>query len=93
MSLTVNVAIILVKGFILVVGAGIALVAYRAYRKTEDDSLRALAIGFGVVTLGALLAGILHKLFGISLLMGVLLDSVLTAIGFSIIIYSLYIVK
>lgn len=91
MSQTVTLAIVAVKACILVVGAGITVVAYRAYGETKEDSLRALSIGFGVVTLGALLAGLLHKLFGVSLLKGVLLNSVLTAIGFSIIGYSLYI--
>lgn len=90
MSLTATMAIVVVKGYILVVGAGIALIAYRAHKETNEDSLRALSVGFGVVTLGALLAGVLHKLFGLSLTNGVLLNSVLTAIGFSIIIYSLY---
>lgn len=85
-----SMAVVAVKAFILVVGAGITLVAFRAHRKSGEDSMRALSIGFGVVTLGALLAGIFHKLFGLSLADGVLLNSVLTAVGFSIIGYSLY---
>lgn len=85
--------VVAVKAFILVVGAGITLVAFRAHRKSGDDSMRALSVGFGVVTLGALLAGIVHKLLGLSLTDGVLLNSVLTAIGFSVIGYSLYMQK
>lgn len=83
-------AVLVVKTAILLLGSGIAYIAYRAHRGTNDDSLRALSIGFGVVTLGALLAGFAHRILDVSLRAGVLVDGLLTAIGFAIIIYSLY---
>jgi heme/copper-type cytochrome/quinol oxidase subunit 3 len=91
MSQTISLAIIVIKTIILVVGSGIAFIAYKAHRRTEAPSLRALAVGFGVVTLGALLAGIAHQVFDVSLQTGVLINSLLTALGFGIIMYSLYI--
>jgi hypothetical protein len=83
-------AIVVVKTVILLLGGGITFIAYRAYRRTGAPSLRALGIGFGVITFGALLAGIANQLLSVSLEMGVLLNSVLVAIGFAIIMYSLY---
>ena len=91
MSRTVGLAIIVIKTMILLLGSGITYIAYKAHRRTEAPSLRALAFGFGVVTIGALLAGIAHQLLGVALQTGVLINSLLTALGFGIIIYSLYI--
>lgn len=83
-------AIVVVKTVILLLGTGITYIAYKAYRRTGLSSLRALGIGFGVVTLGALLAGVADQILSVSLGMGVLINSVLVAIGFAIIMYSLY---
>ena len=91
MSRTVAIGIIVLKTVILLFGSAITYVAYRAHRRTEARSLRALAVGFGVVTVGAILAGIAHQLIGVPLRSGILINSLLTALGFGIIIYSLYI--
>lgn len=86
----IGTAIIVVKTVILLLGTGITVIAFKAYRRTGAPSLRILGIGFGVMTLGALLAGIANQLFAVSLETGVLINSVLVAIGFAIILYSLY---
>jgi len=52
-------------------------------------SLRALGIGFGVVTIGALIGGVSHQIIGSSLAVGIAIDSLLTAVGFGVIVYSL----
>jgi heme/copper-type cytochrome/quinol oxidase subunit 3 len=82
--------IVVVKTVILLLGSGITYIAFRAYRRTETPSLRVLSIGFGTITLGALLAGIAHQVLNVSLEMGVLINSVLVAIGLAIVMYSLY---
>lgn len=83
-------AIVAVKTVILLLGGGITYTAYRAYQRTGTPSLRALGIGFGIVTLGTLLAGIADQVFSVSLETGVLVNSVLVAVGFAFIMYSLY---
>ena len=83
-------AIVVVKTVILLLGTGITYIAYKAYRRTGSSSLRTLGVGFGVVTLGALLAGVADQILSVSLEMGVLINSILVAIGFAIIMYSLY---
>lgn len=90
MSQSVSIAIIISKTITLGLGCGIAYIAYKAYRRTRSPSLRALAVGFGIVTIGALFAGIAHQLLGVGLQAGILINSVLTALGFTIIMYSLY---
>lgn len=86
----VDTAIVTVKTVILLLGSVIAYTAYKAYRRTGSGSLRALALGFGVITFGALLAGIVNQFLSVSLKVGVLIDSILVAIGFAIIMYSLF---
>ncbi|WP_122089805.1 DUF7521 family protein [Halalkalicoccus subterraneus] len=86
----VGTAVVVVKTVILLLGSGITYIAYKAYRRTGASSLRTLGIGFGVITLGSLLAGVADQLLSVSLEMGVLINSVLVAIGFAIIMYSLY---
>ncbi|RJT07114.1 hypothetical protein [Halococcus sp. IIIV-5B] len=86
----VETAIVVVKTMILLLGSAITFIAYKAYRQTGAPSLRALGVGFGVMTFGALLAGIADQLFGVSLEMGVLLNSVIVGSGLAIILYSLY---
>jgi hypothetical protein len=87
---TVVSLIVAVKTGILVLGGLITYFSYKAYRNTGERSLRALAVGFGVITFGALLAGILDTVLDVSLAVGVLIDAVLTLLGFAVITYSLY---
>lgn len=82
--------LIVAKTAILLLGGSITYYALRAYGRTGARSLRALGMGFGVVTFGALTGGILHQIIGVEVSVGVAIDSALTAIGFAIIFYSLY---
>ena len=82
--------IVAVKTGILVLGGLITYFSYKAHRRTGDGSLRALALGFGIITIGALTAGILDALLGVSFAVGVLVDAALTFLGFAVITYSLY---
>lgn len=84
------VAIILIKSVITVLGAGITFIAFKAFHRTKDPSLQLLAFGFGVITLGALLTGALDQVYSASLEVGVLMNSTFVAIGFGVILYSLY---
>ena len=86
----IELGIIFVKTIILLLGGGITYTAYKAYRNNGDQSLGLLSVGFGTVTLGAFLGGVANQIFSVSLAMGVFIDSLLVAVGFAIIMYSLY---
>lgn len=86
----IGTAIVAMKTLILLLGSGITFIAYRAYRRTGTRSLRALGLGFGIITFGAFLGGIAHQILSVSLDMGILINSILVAIGLAIIMYSLY---
>ncbi|PAU80809.1 hypothetical protein CK500_14875 [Halorubrum salipaludis] len=86
-------AIAIVKFVILILGGGITYIAFKAYRRTGENSLRVLGIGFGVLTLGALLTGVANQFFSVSLAYVVLINSMFVAFALTIIMYSLYIQK
>jgi hypothetical protein len=83
-------AITAAKTATLLLGGLITYLTAKAYRRTGAPALRALAIGFGIVTLGGVIAGI-GDLTGVAdLRTSVLIQSTVTAIGFAVITYSLY---
>jgi tryptophan-rich sensory protein len=85
----VQLAIAIVKTLILVVGGIVTYLAYSAYRRTGDVSLRLLSIGFGLVVVGVLLAGFTFELLRVSLGLGILLESLFVLAGLGVIAYSL----
>ena len=78
------------KTVTLLLGGLITYYAYQAYQRTESRALGALAVGFGVVTLGALTAGVVDQFTGYGRAGALVLESALTLVGFGIILYSLY---
>jgi heme/copper-type cytochrome/quinol oxidase subunit 3 len=86
----VQLAIAIVKTLILLTGGAVTFFAYKAYARTEQRSLGLLAAGFGLITLGVLLAGFLSELFGQTLAFGILIESLLVLAGLLVIAYSLY---
>ena len=88
---SIAVLLAVVKTLILLVGSLITFFAFKAYRRTRQRALWYLAVGFGLVTLGLVLAGLLYELLEVSLMMGILLESLLMLVGFAIIAYSLYV--
>lgn len=80
----------LTKTVTLVCGGLVTVLAIRAYRRTRSPALGSLAVGFGLVTLGGLVAGGLHELLGLSLGESVALHSTFTAAGFVVLAYAVY---
>jgi hypothetical protein len=83
--------LVALKTVTLVVGGLITFYAYQAYQRTRARPLGALAVGFGVITLGTLLSGVADRLFAISLQWVLVLEAALTAVGFGVVLYSLYV--
>jgi hypothetical protein len=82
--------VVAAKTVSLLAGGLVTLLAARAYRRTGAAPLRALAVGFGLFTVGALFGGGLHYLVGTDLATGVVVQSVFTALGLGTLVYSLY---
>ncbi|MFC7115289.1 hypothetical protein ACFQH2_10480 [Natronoarchaeum sp. GCM10025703] len=86
----VTTALAIVKTLILILGTVITYYAFKAYRRTQNTALGALALGFGTITLGSFLAGVATDVLNVPLALGVLIESLLVLVGFVIIAYSLY---
>jgi hypothetical protein len=92
----VTTAIVAVKTGVLVFGGLITYFSFKAFRRTGAPALRSLAAGFAIITVGALISGLLDQalplLFGMhsSLGLTVLLNGIFTLVGFVVITYSLY---
>lgn len=78
------------KTITLVLGGVITYLAVKAYRRTRLNGLQYLAVGFAIVTLGSLLAGIVDQVLQINGHLALTLESALTTVGFLVITYSLY---
>lgn len=89
-EVTATTLIIAFKTITLVLGLLITYLAYKAYRRTGFRPLGFLSLGFAIVTLGTLLAGVADQLLRADFLVGLLIESALIAVGFLVIIYSLY---
>lgn len=83
-------AIVLAKVLTLFAGGAIAHFSYKAYVKTDNPALGALCAGFTAITAGAVLGGVVDLGFSLDLRYGVLVQSVLTFVGFVVILYSLF---
>lgn len=83
-------AVVALKGVTLVLGGLITYYSYRAYARNGSESLRALTVGFGVVTLGALLAGIADTVVFTDSRVALVVESAFTALGFGFLFYSLF---
>jgi|APHM01.1.fsa_nt_gi hypothetical protein len=88
----VGTAIAVTKLGTLVLGGLISYLGWQAYARTGAAPLRALAVGFAIVTAGAAVGGVVDQFVftAQSTLWGILISSVLTLVGFGVITYSLY---
>ena len=91
MSQQIELTIAAAKTATLVLGGLVTYFALKAYRRTGARPLRALAIGFGIITFGSLIAGVGNQFVGLSITESVLVQSLVSMVGFAVILYSLYI--
>jgi len=80
----------IVKIAALVLGGIVSLLAYRAYQRTQIEGLQYFAVGLMVITIGTFLVGVLHHIFGIPSVQGMLFESLIACGGFLVMIYGLY---
>jgi divalent metal cation (Fe/Co/Zn/Cd) transporter len=92
MSPHVSSTVVVLKTLTLILGGSITYYAFKAYQRTGSQALRALATGFGVITLGAIAAGIVDQLLPfLGPSVALIVESLFTTLGFGVILYSLFI--
>jgi hypothetical protein len=83
-------SVVVLKTITLVLGAMITYFAAKAYQRTGSRPLWLLAVGFAIVTAGSLLAGVVDLGLELGGTWAILTESAMTALGFAVIVYSLY---
>ena len=78
------------KSLIGLLGLMLAYLSLKAYRKSESKNILFLSIGFGIITVGSILAGLSFEFLGFSLLQVNIVESSMILIGFIMIMYSIY---
>ena len=91
-----QIGIVVSKTFILIIGGLITYFSYQAYSRTGTKEHWWLSLGFGVITVGAILGGVFDLVVetyfaGDLLYTSVFVSSSMTAIGLAVILYSLYV--
>ncbi|MBX0323036.1 hypothetical protein EGH21_08360 [Halomicroarcula sp. F13] len=79
------------KTVTLVLGGLITYFAAKAALKSRSRELAYLAIGFGTVTSGSLLAGVADQLLGLDARAALAFENAVTMVGFAVVAYSLYV--
>ncbi|ELZ79067.1 DUF7521 family protein [Haloferax larsenii] len=79
-----------VKIAALLLGSVVTWLAYRAYQRTQIEGLQYFALGLLVITIGTFLVGILHHIFHVPSIQGMLYESIIACVGFVVMIYGLY---
>ncbi|HIC84064.1 MAG TPA: hypothetical protein EYO93_01570 [Nitrososphaerales archaeon] len=78
------------KSLIGILGLLLAYLSLKAYRKSKSNNMLFLSIGFGIITVGSILAGLSFEFLGFSLLQVNIVESLMILIGFIMIMYSIY---
>ena len=78
------------KSLIGLLGLMLAYLSLKAYRKSKSKNMLFLSIGFGIITVGSILAGLSFEFLGFSLLQVNIVESLMILIGFIMIMYSIY---
>lgn len=90
-AVTGSVMVVALKTATLALGATITYFALKAYRRTASPALRALAVGFSLVTTGAVIGGGIHQFSRLSLQNAIFVESLFIMLGFLVLTCSLYI--
>ena len=88
---TATVLLVATETVTFMLGALITFLAYRAFSRRREPALGALVLGFGLVTLGSVVGGVLYYVGGVAPVLGVSLGSAVTAAGFAVLVHSLYV--
>ena len=83
----------LTKVIALLLGTFIVYLAYKGYRRNASKPLLYVALGFGLITAGTLLEGLMFVILRSDILAALATGTMVIIVGFAAIIYSIYAAK
>ena len=78
------------KSLIGSLGLLLAYLSLKSYRKSKSKNMLFLSIGFGIITVGSILAGLSFEFLGFTLLQVNIVESLMILVGFIMVMYSIY---
>ncbi|QKY18568.1 hypothetical protein [Halorubrum sp. CBA1229] len=81
--------LVVVRLLVLALGILITYYSFEAYRRTGTYYMRNAAIGFGIITLGVFIEGVLFEFAGVDLAVVHVIESVAIGLGFVVLLISL----
>jgi hypothetical protein len=81
-------ALVGVRVLLLVVGLATTAISFRAYHRERTRYLRDATLGFGFITFGVLLEGVLYQFTGLTLTQVHVAESVILVFGLGILLRS-----
>ncbi len=88
--MSTHLAIMVVRLVVVLLGALIVYLALKSHRKNKSSAMLLLALGFAIITASAVMEGVLFEFFRFNLFDTHLIESLGIALGFSIILYSIF---
>jgi hypothetical protein len=85
-----HIELVIAKLVTVLLGLLIAGQAYRGYRRYDSEPMLYLAVGFGLISVGSVLEGVLFDVVGLSIFEAGTAQTALVAAGMLVILYSLY---
>jgi len=89
-NVTATVMVIVLVLTTVLVGGCITYLAYRAARRSGSSPMYLFSYGFGVLTIGVALSGVLAVLFRLDAKEGLLIQGVFVLVGLGLLLRSLY---
>lgn len=83
-----EVALVGIRTLLLVLGSATTVISFRAYRREQTRYLRNATIGFGFITLGVLIEGVLYEVTTLTLTQVHVAESIALACGFAVLLLS-----
>jgi len=78
------------RSVMALLGLAVVWTSWRAYRKTKGRQFMLLALGFGLLTAGVVLAGALFNLADVGIARALIAEAVVAIVGLAVILYSVY---
>ncbi|WP_254538779.1 DUF7521 family protein [Halomarina litorea] len=85
-----HIGLVIAKLVTMALGFVIAYQAYRGYRRANSQSMLYLAVGFAIISFGAIIEGILFDVVGLTFHNAGTVATAIVAIGMLTILYALF---
>lgn len=85
-----HIGLVIAKIVVVVLGLLIARQSYRAYLRYESRPMLYLAVGFSIISVGAVIEAVLYEVVDLSIFYAGMIQTTIVAIGMVAVLYSLY---